>query len=210
MIELVVATRNPGKLRELQDALAGLPARLLSLADFPAAPEVPETGETFRDNAALKAAAIARHAGRCALADDSGLCVDALGGAPGVRSARFAGDGATDDENNRKLLALLEEKAGAPRTARFICVIAVAEPDGRLLFAEGRCEGLILEAPRGSLGFGYDPVFLYPPLGLTFSELDLERKLQVSHRGRALQELKRVLPAWLGQDPPPCPGAAEP
>lgn len=197
MIELVVATRNPGKVREIAAALEGLDLALRALQDFPEAPEIVEDGQTFLDNALKKARAVARHTHRYALADDSGLRADALSGAPGVFSARYAGAGATDEMNNRKLLAALKEVPPEKRTARFACVIAVAAPDGRTLTVEGTCEGVILSAPRGNLGFGYDPLFLFPPLNQTFSELPIAEKLQVSHRGRALSELRKKLGSWL-------------
>lgn len=199
MTELVVATTNPGKLREIQEALDLPGLAIVSLAEFPGAPEVIEDGETFLDNALKKALAIAQYTGKPALADDSGLCVDALGGAPGVFSARYAGEGATDESNNQKLLAAL---AGVPRerrTARFVCVIAVAVPDGAAIFSEGTAEGLVLEEPRGEGGFGYDPLFHSPELGAGFGEVTGGDKLKVSHRGRALRELSLKLADWLSE-----------
>jgi XTP/dITP diphosphohydrolase len=189
MIDIVAATKNRGKLREIAAALTGLPVRLVSLGDYPGAPEVIEDGDTFSANAAKKARAIASDTRQYALADDSGLMVDALGGAPGVYSARYAGANADDAANLRKLLAALDEIPARPRSARFICVIALADPAGRVVLAEGRVEGEIIAAPRGQNGFGYDPVFLYPPLGRTFAELTAPEKLAVSHRGIALREL---------------------
>ncbi|HUT52613.1 MAG TPA: XTP/dITP diphosphatase [bacterium] len=194
MLEIVVATGNQGKLDEIAHALAGLPVKLLSLAEFPGAPEVVEDGETFLENAVKKARATAAHAKKHALADDSGLAVDALGGAPGVFSARFAGVGASDDMNNNKLLAALA-RTPAPRTAQFVCVLCLASPAGDIITAEGRCPGEILDAPRGHHGFGYDPLFCYPPLGATFAEITREQKLQVSHRGRALAALREKIMA---------------
>ena len=195
MKKLVVATRNPHKVRELSELLAGEGVELVSLADFPGAPAVAETGEDFRENAVSKALAAARHTGLTALADDSGLEVDALDGAPGVRSARFAGPEATDAANNRKLLELL---AGVPREgrrARFRCVLALADPDGTVETVEGRCEGRIAEAPRGQGGFGYDPLFEEPQTGLTFAEMDSRTKHRYSHRARAAEALKPLLRA---------------
>jgi len=193
MIELVVATRNANKLRELTALLAGLPVRLRSLAEFPGAAEVEETGATFAENAALKALAAAKYTGLWALADDSGLEVDALGGRPGVWSKRFAGPGATDADNNAKLLQLLADVPDERRTARFRCAIAIAAPDGRVYVDEGTCEGVIAREPRGHNGFGYDPLFVVPELGKTFAELPPGEKDRISHRGRALQAARRRL-----------------
>ena len=192
-MKIVAATRNPGKLRELRAGLEGLGIELKSPADFPEAPEVIEDGESFAANAVKKAKAISACTGLVALADDSGLEVEALGGAPGVRSARFAGEGATDEENNRKLLALLKGIPSEKRTARFVCVIALAWPGGKVETKEGTATGRILEAPRGNLGFGYDPLFYSPELCATFAEVGPEQKLKVSHRGRALAQIRKTL-----------------
>jgi XTP/dITP diphosphohydrolase len=193
MKTIVVATKNRGKLREIQAALAGLDLKIRSLDDFPSAPEVVEDGETFAENAGKKARAIAAHTGLPALADDSGLAVDALGGAPGVFSARYAGETADDAANNRKLLAALQNVPPAKRTARFVCVLALAFPGGRTVFAEGFCEGRIIDSLKGEGGFGYDPVFFSPELGITFAEATREQKLSVSHRGRALTALGKKI-----------------
>ncbi|PZN11033.1 MAG: non-canonical purine NTP pyrophosphatase [Bacillota bacterium] len=197
--ELVIATSNPGKLAEIRTIFqeAGLELRLRSLADFPGITMPREDGETFLDNARRKALAVARQAGRPALADDSGLCVDALGGRPGVRSARYAGEGAGDAANNARLLA---ELAGVPperRGAEFRCAVVLALPDGRWTAAEGSARGRILEEPRGRGGFGYDPLFLSDELGVTFAEAPPEEKNRVSHRGRALRALLPRLRSWL-------------
>lgn len=172
---LTVATKNPGKLREIREIL-GSEARLLSLADFPDVGDIVEDGRTFEANAIKKALAVASQTGHVSLADDSGLEVDALDGAPGVYSARFAGEKATDEQNNRKLLRLLEDVPDAQRTARFRCVIAVGAPDGSVQTAEGTAEGRILHSPRGTGGFGYDPLFLVSGLRRTFAELPSEEK----------------------------------
>jgi XTP/dITP diphosphohydrolase len=201
LIELVVATRNPGKLREIEEALAELPVKLLSLLNFPEAPEVVEDGETYAANAEKKARAIAFYTNKNALADDSGLAVDALAGAPGVYSARYAGEKATDDMNINKLLAALERAPAGPRTARFICVMALVRPSGETLLAEGRVEGEIIMTPRGVNGFGYDPVFFHPPLGRTFAELAAAEKLAVSHRGLALRALAEKMKDLLARGP---------
>jgi len=197
MKKVVAATRNKGKLEEIRRALEPAGIEIAGLDQFPDAPEVMEDGATFYENAVKKAKEIARHTGMTALADDSGLEVQALGGAPGVFSARYAGENATDDENNHKLLAELAKKTQASRKAGFVAVIALAEPGGRVLTAEGRCEGEITHQPRGDRGFGYDPVFYSPELGKTFGEAEPSDKLAVSHRGRALKKLSQALPAWL-------------
>jgi len=193
---IVLATHNPGKVKELKDLLADLPfaVEVKSLQDYPALGAIKETGRTFHENARLKAQAVFAFTGLPSIADDSGLEVDALGGGPGVYSARYAGEGATDGDNNEKLL---RELAGVPeeqRTARFRSVIcAVFAPD-REYFAEGVCEGRIAFAPRGSNGFGYDPLFLVAPdYRRTMAELSLAEKNAVSHRSRAFRNLKPLL-----------------
>lgn len=187
-ITLVIATRNPGKKAEIQDLLKAFPVIVKSLEDFGPIPEVEEDGETFEENAYKKASFTARVLGLPALADDSGLVVVALGGAPGVHSARYAGEKASDEDRCRKLLR--EMQGLTERQAAFECVISIAVPTGPALTYEARCEGRITEAARGKDGFGYDPVFYYPPLKKTFAELSREEKNRVSHRGRALAELK--------------------
>jgi XTP/dITP diphosphohydrolase len=184
---IVLATRNQGKIREIQEILRGADIELRSLNDFGPIPEAVEDGETFDDNAYKKALFTARVLGLPAMADDSGLVVEALGGAPGVRSARYAGEEASDRDNIAKLLR--EMTGEKNRRAAFQCVISIAVPSGPALTYEGRCEGEITTSPRGEEGFGYDPVFFYPPAGRTFAEMTLAEKNQVSHRGRALAEL---------------------
>ena len=186
---LVLATRNQGKIREFRALVAGFGVDIKSLDDFGPIPPVEEDGETFEDNAYKKAHFTAKALGFPALADDSGLIVDVLGGQPGVFSARYAGEGATDGDNNRKLLAALDGKAD--RRAFFQCVIALAVPRGPALIYEGRCDGEIALVEKGEKGFGYDPVFFYPPLARTFAQLAQEEKNRVSHRGRAMAELKQ-------------------
>jgi XTP/dITP diphosphohydrolase len=195
---LLLATANPGKLRELRAILAGVPVELVGLAaaGHSPPPEVAETGTTFRENALLKAHAYADWAGLAAVADDSGLEVDALGGAPGVRSARYAGPGASDRDNLDKLLRAL---AGVPperRTARFRCAAVLVDPEGGSWEAEAAWEGRLLEQPRGGGGFGYDPVFV--PLGWdrTSAEVDAATKDAASHRGRAFRALRPAIEAW--------------
>lgn len=185
---LVIATRNPGKTKEIQELLEGFPIDIKNLNDFGPIPEIIEDGQTFDDNAYKKSSMTARMLGLPALADDSGLCVDALGGLPGVHSARYAGPDATDADNCRKLLDALKGKAH--RNAAFECVISLAVPTGAALTYIGRCQGLITEQPMGSDGFGYDPLFFYPPANKTFAQLGREEKNRVSHRGKALAELR--------------------
>ena len=194
---LLIATTNAGKFREFCELLAGVPVQLASLAAFPDAPVVSEAAETYVANALHKAVAIAHWSGCAALADDSGLEVDALDGAPGVRSARYAGAEQDNHANTVKLLQALRDTPRARRTAHFRCAVAVARADGRTLTAEGSCDGTIIESPRGTEGFGYDPVFLYPPLGLTFAELPAEQKNQVSHRAQACRKLSASLVEFL-------------
>jgi XTP/dITP diphosphohydrolase len=199
MIKIIVlATKNVGKMREFQQLLQGFPVEIKTLNDFGPIPEVTEDGATFDDNAYKKAAFTAKVLGLPAIADDSGLVVEALGGAPGVKSARYAGENASDRENIEKLLY---EMAGeSNRKAAFECVISIAVPSGPALTYEGRCEGEITTKPHGNSGFGYDPVFYYPPYGKTFAEISGAEKNRVSHRGKALQEVAaefdKIL-AWL-------------
>lgn len=200
---LVIATRNPGKTEEIRSLLSGYPVEIKNLDDFGPIPEVEEDGATFDDNAYKKASFAARVLGVPALADDSGLCVNALGGAPGVHSARYAGENVTDKQRYEKLLTALN--GVADRTAAFECVISIAVPTGAALTYEGRCEGIIAEAPSGENGFGYDPVFYYPPLQKTFAELTGEEKNRISHRAKALFEVQnefdKIL-AWIEQQMP--------
>jgi XTP/dITP diphosphohydrolase len=193
-----MATRNAGKIRELRDLLDGLGIELLSLADFPDLPEIPEEGATFAENAVTKAKEVARLTRLPALADDSGLEVEALGGRPGVFSARYAQDRTqpavpSDADNWRKLL---DEMQGVPkeqRGARFVCEIALALPGGRVFTARGECRGSIALEPKGEHGFGYDPVFWVPEYGRTMAELGPEVKNRISHRARALAALREIL-----------------
>ena len=198
---LMLATNNAGKVAELRSLLAAVPGMsgitLLTPRDWPdPLPDVAETGATFEENASLKAQALAVATGLAALADDSGLCVDVLNGAPGVHSARWAGADADDSQRNEKLLAALAGLPAAERTARFVCVVAFAPPDGTVRTAEGVCEGLILEDPRGGGGFGYDPLFLLPDLGLSFAELTAAEKNARSHRAHAVAALAPILSQW--------------
>jgi XTP/dITP diphosphohydrolase len=190
---LVLATLNRGKARELAALLGDLPFTVRPLADYPGAVPPEETETTYRGNALLKARAAARLTGEWSLADDSGLEVDALGGAPAVQSARYGGPGLDDAGRCERLLAALRDVPDGRRTARFRCVIAIVDPQGRESVVEGIAEGVILHAPRGTGGFGYDPLFYYPPLGRSFAELGEEDKSRVSHRGRAAALAGRVL-----------------
>ena len=197
---LVIATRNEGKVSEFRKLLEGFDVDIKSLQDFGPLPEIEEDGETFEDNAVKKARFAARVLGLPALADDSGLVVKVLGGLPGVHSARYAGDDANDEANNRKLLQAM--RGVEDREASFVCVIAIAVPRGPALIYEGTCNGIITEEMRGTGGFGYDPVFYYPPLGKTFAEMSQEEKNRVSHRGKAMAELKKEFDKvliWLKQ-----------
>jgi XTP/dITP diphosphohydrolase len=186
---LVIATRNLGKTAEIRDLLADFPVTVKNLDDFGPIPEVIEDGDTFDENAYKKASFTARVLGYPALSDDSGLVVDALGGAPGVHSARWAGPNASDAQRCSKLLTELENQSN--RSAAFECVISIAVPTGPALTYEGRCEGVIAHSPAGSNGFGYDPVFFYPPLEKTFAQLTMAEKSRVSHRGKALQQCRQ-------------------
>jgi XTP/dITP diphosphohydrolase len=188
-IPFVIATANPGKVAEIQDLLRGFPIQLKSLTDFGPVPPVVEDGESFDENAYKKASFTAKILGIPALADDSGLVVEALDGAPGVLSARYAGENATDEQRVAKLLQEMQGKTN--RNAAFECVLSIAVPSGPALTYEARCEGLIADHPAGQSGFGYDPIFFYPPLKKTFAQMTREEKSRVSHRGKALRELKQ-------------------
>ena len=195
-MKLLFATRNQGKLRELRALLADLDGlQLLCLDDLPQDVDVEETGASFAENAQIKAQAAMRATGLPALADDSGLEVDALSGAPGVHSARYAGPGATDGQRNDKLLRELADVPADRRTARFRCAVAFVHPaqPGLVQVREAACEGTILTAPRGAGGFGYDPLFYVPQLGQTFAEAPPEAKNRLSHRGQAMRKLAQLL-----------------
>lgn len=192
-MELIVATANRKKLREIRSIWRGLGFKLTSLADYPGSPKIVENGRTFKENAVKKAVAIARWSGKLTMGEDSGLCVDALGGAPGVRSARFAGSAKDDGRNNAKLLRLLEGMPAARRGAQYVSAIALATPQGVVGVVEGTCRGRIGTKPKGSTGFGYDPLFVVPRLGRTFAQLGPRIKHTMSHRRRALVKARRVL-----------------
>ena len=192
-MKLLIATNNPGKIREYQELLADLSLELTSPAQEGLDIEVAETGESFAENARLKAIAYAKASGLLTLADDSGLEVDALGGEPGIRSARYAGEGASDEERYQLLLEKLKDVPWEERTARFRCVIAVATPGREVYTAEGSCEGIIAFEPEGEHGFGYDPVFYLPEYGKTMAELPPRVKNKISHRARAVQKTREFL-----------------
>lgn len=201
MTDLLVATTNQGKFAEIQAILKSLPLRIVSLAQLVNPPAVVEDGASFEANALKKARVLARFAGIATLADDSGIEVDALGGAPGIYSARYGGAESDDEANNAKLLRELADVPAEKRTARFVCVLALCRPDTSgwdEWTVRDCCEGRIAGARKGVHGFGYDPLFFYPPLGKTFGEIDHKTKALVSHRGKALKRCAEMLPAWLG------------
>ncbi len=195
---LLIATRNSKKKRELQTILDDWDVKLLTLDDVEEMPEIEEDGATFTENAIKKAQIISALSGFITLADDSGLEVDALGGAPGIFSARFSGLDADDEKNNRKLMALMQNISEVNRTARFVCVIAIATPEGSVQTAQGVCTGKIEMVRRGQGGFGYDPLFIPSGYNKTFAELSDEEKNKISHRGKALREAKPLLQQILG------------
>ena len=194
-MRFVLATHNPGKLREMGEILKDLGIEVVSPKDLGITVDVEETGTTFAENAMLKAKTVCQAAGLPAIADDSGLCVDALNGAPGVYSARYGGEGL--DDKGRYLLLLSSLRDAPTRAAHFACAVACAFPNGDTLTAEGRCDGSIAYAPLGEGGFGYDPVFLLPGTGKTFGQLSQEEKSAVSHRGKALKEFAGKLETHL-------------
>jgi len=191
-LQIVLATHNRGKMKEMSSILAHLPVKLLTLDDFPQIGEIPETGETLKENAFIKAETVHQKTGLPALADDTGLEVDALDGAPGVHSSRYDGETATFEDNCRKMMQEMDGIPAEERTARFHTVIAFVSDSGNE-WTEGMVEGRILEKKQGDGGFGYDPLFYYPPLKKTFAELNSEQKNNISHRGKALRNFCRIL-----------------
>jgi len=192
-MEVIVATRNRGKIREMRDALKGLGLRVYALSDFPDVPEIEEDGHSFTENALKKARFYSTYFGKLTLADDSGLEVDSLKGLPGVTSARYAGERASSRENNQKLLREIQGVPISKRGARFKCIIAMKSPEGREAIAEGSCKGRIGFKEKGRKGFGYDPLFILPKDGKTMAELSLEEKNRVSHRGKALRKIRKII-----------------
>ncbi len=199
-MRLLIATHNRGKLKEYREIFADLPLELVTLDDVGMRDDVDETGATFAENARLKAMQFARQSNLLTLADDSGLEVDALGGEPGVRSKRYAGENATDAERIAFLLEKLREVPRAERAARFRCAICIAMPNGTLYETAGACEGEIIFAPRGTNGFGYDPIFLFPDRGVTMAELSDEEKNKISHRANAASKARAVLQKCVMRD----------
>jgi XTP/dITP diphosphohydrolase len=196
-LRLLVATTNPGKVREIRDLLAGLPIELATLASLPPIPAPEETGQTFAENARLKASYYAQRTGELVVAEDSGLEVDAMDGAPGVHSARFGGEESSYAEKFRLIAEALGAVPERPRTARFVCALALADATGVRFEAAGQVDGEIITEPRGEGGFGYDPIFYYPPFGCTLAEAGT-RKSEVSHRARAFAQLREFLVAARG------------
>ncbi len=199
MNKIVIATLNTGKLGEFKSLVGNDQWTILSLRDFPHLPVVEETGNTFHENARLKALSTARVTGYLTLADDSGLEVDYLGGLPGIFSARFAGEARNDQKNNEKLLSMLGSIPLKQRTARFRCVIAVAQPTGQVDYCEGVCEGFIGTEPTGTNGFGYDPLFYLPEFEKTMAQLKMEEKNLISHRGKAFKAVVPLLKSILSK-----------
>lgn len=204
-LEIVLATRNPGKVREFLELMRDLPLQVYALDAFPQIGSLREDGTTYTENAISKAALVARLTRRVTVADDSGIEIDALEGKPGAQSARFLGEGATDSARNARILRLLQSIPAERRTARYRAVVAVALPDGETRTFEGTCEGRISTAPRGSGGFGYDPVFVVPAYGKTMAQLPLNVKNRISHRARAFLAARPFLKTMAGgrQAPPP-------
>ena len=198
MIKLLVATTNPGKFAEVKDFLRQLPFEVLSLSDLATWPRIIEDGATFEENALKKARSLAEYSGYLTLADDSGLEVDALNGAPGIYSARYCGEEGNDKKNNEKLMHELREISEEKRTGRFVCALALCAPKSHGMkewTVRDSCEGRISFELKGENGFGYDPLFFYPSLGKTFGEIDRAIKATVSHRGKALKKLAEMLPS---------------
>jgi XTP/dITP diphosphohydrolase len=193
MPKLLLATNNRGKAREYKSLLEGVPFEVVTPAEVGISTEVVEVGDSFEENARLKATTLARESGLLTLADDSGLEVDALGGEPGTLSARYAGEGASDRDRVNYLLAKLRGVPREKRTARFRCVIAIATPEGEVELCSGECHGFITLEPRGNRGFGYDPIFCLPELGKTMADLTLEEKNKISHRARAAEKARELL-----------------
>ncbi len=206
-MKILIATSNPGKIAEIR-AMLKADVNWLSLSDFPALADIKEDGETFAENARKKAVGYAKQTGLWTIADDSGLVIDALGGAPGVKSARFSGEndknrGLLDHKNMQKVLKLLENVPAEKRTARFVCCLCLAGPDKVLIETQGTLEGLIIEKEIGDNGFGYDPIFLVPHLNKTVAQLDADEKNAISHRGNAIRKLKPLLIKLLKTNPDP-------
>ena len=191
--KLLLATNNPGKVKEYRSLLQDIPFDLVTPKELGIVMDVEENGATYEENARIKACALAKESGSPTMADDSGLEVDALNGEPGVMSARYAGESASDAERVNYLLSKMKDVPKEKRTARFRCVIAIAQPGGQVEFCEGECKGIIALEPCGKNGFGYDPIFCFPKYGKTMAELPIEIKNHISHRGRAAQKARLIL-----------------
>jgi XTP/dITP diphosphohydrolase len=196
-MELIVATRNTKKLKEIRQIWKGLKIKLSSLEDYPSAPRIIENGKTFQENAVKKAVKIARFSGKLTMGEDSGLCVDALGGEPGIYSSRFSGTDKNDLKNNLKLLRLLGDMPLKKRRAYYVCAVALADKDGLVGVVQGRCTGCIGFAMKGHAGFGYDPLFIAPAYQKTFAQLGERIKHKISHRRRALEKAKKILQKYI-------------
>jgi len=196
-LELVVATKNKKKLKEIKELLKKFNLKISSLENYPKSPRIVENGSTFQENAVKKAVKIARFTNKITLGEDSGLCVDALGGRPGIYSSRFAGKNKSDQQNNLKLIKLLEGLPLNKRSAHYVCAVALADKAGLIAVAGGRCPGLIGFALKGSHGFGYDPLFIIPKYKKTFAELGERVKHKMSHRFRALEKAKRIIEKYI-------------
>lgn len=199
MTELLVATRNKKKLKEIRDILKGLDLKITSLGDYPNPPRIIENGKTFRENAVKKATRIAAFSKKLTMGEDSGLCVEALGGLPGVYSARFSGKAKNDSQNNLKVLRLLKGLPLGRRRAYYSCAVALADEDGLIGVVEGSCSGLIAFKPSGRFGFGYDPIFIIPKYKKTFAQLGTGIKHKMSHRYHALEKAKKIIQKYIEQ-----------
>ncbi|MFH0917724.1 MAG: RdgB/HAM1 family non-canonical purine NTP pyrophosphatase [Candidatus Omnitrophota bacterium] len=197
MKQLVVATKNKKKLSEIKDILKGMPLKFLSLDAYKNVPPVVENGKTFQENAIKKAVKLARFTGQLCLGEDSGLCVDALGGKPGIYSARFSGSDKSDIKNNLKLLKLLKDASVAERKAHYVCAVALADKGGLIGVVRGDCPGIIAFEPQGSAGFGYDPLFYISKYKKTFAQLGEKVKHKMSHRYHALKKAKRIIEKYI-------------
>lgn len=195
--ELVVATKNKKKFKEIKEILAGLDLKITSLADYTSTPVIIENGKTFQENAVKKAVKIARFTRKFTLGEDSGLCVDALGGAPGIYSSRFCGSQKSDDKNNAKLLKLLQGLPRLRRRAHYVCAVALADKNGLFSVTGGKCDGFIGTRLKGKSGFGYDPLFVIPKYNKTFAELGIRIKHKMSHRYRALEKAKKIIQKYI-------------
>jgi XTP/dITP diphosphohydrolase len=199
MIEVIIATRNPGKAREFEHIFTPRGVTVRTLLDFPEIEDVEETGSTFEENATLKAEAVSNQLNKMVIGDDSGLVVDALEGRPGIYSARYAGEQKDDQKNLEKVLSELAGKPKEDRSARFYCALAVAIPNHKTVTVSGTCEGIILEEPKGTNGFGYDPIFFVPEKGVAMAELSGDEKNELSHRANALKKLDVILDTIIGK-----------